>query len=45
MRGCFENLEMFSGLSGNKIKRVEEIKREKTREEENLRGEACDFII
>jgi len=27
MRGYFENLEKFSGISGNKIKRVEEINR------------------
>jgi len=27
MGGCFENLEKFSGISGNKIKRVEEINR------------------
>jgi len=27
MRGCFENLEKFSGIGGNKIKRVEEINR------------------
>jgi len=27
MRGCFENLENFSGISGNKIKKVEEINR------------------
>jgi len=27
MRGSFENLEKFSGISGNKITRVEEINR------------------
>jgi len=27
MRGCFEKLEEFSGISENKIKRVEEINR------------------
>jgi len=27
MGDCFENLENFSGISGNKIKRVEEINR------------------
>ena len=29
MRGCFENLEKFSGICGNKIKRVGEINRRK----------------
>jgi len=27
MRGCFENLEKFSGISGSKIKRVDELNR------------------
>jgi len=31
MRGCFENLEKFSGIGGNKIKRVEEINKRKPR--------------